>query len=61
MVADAYKDSGTVGMVGFQKRFTGPFKKAKEFLDKEVLGQIAFFRSHFYTSESFGRGTGSEI
>jgi predicted dehydrogenase len=58
MVADAYASSGRIGMVGFQKRFAGPFKKGKEFLDKGVLGEIAFFKGQYYTSESFGGGKG---
>lgn len=51
-LAEAFKVLDRVTMVGFQKRHAGPFRRAKEFLDKGVIGQPVFFQSHFYSSHN---------
>jgi len=49
---------GRTVMVGFQKRFSSPFLRGKELLDKQVLGDLSFFRSHCYLTDVFGRRRG---
>lgn len=50
-MVDAAKVASGVTMVGFQKRFAGVFKKAKELVSNGALGEIKFFRSHFLGAE----------
>lgn len=65
MVEDSRKTSA-VTMVGYQKRFEGVFQKAKELLEANILGEVGYFRSHFFGSSvlsekqgwKFQRGTG---
>jgi len=56
-VANEFERSNYVTMVGFQKRFAGPFRKAKEFLDQQILGELAFFRGHFFGPPNFGESS----
>jgi predicted dehydrogenase len=53
-----FKNRRKVTMVGFQKRFSGPFRQAKEFLSKGILGELGFFRSHIYSPENIGSNKG---
>lgn len=41
------------GVVGFQRRFAGPFSEAKRLLDTGVLGKPKFFRAHAFTLSDF--------
>ena len=44
------RQSSAITMVGYQKRFEGVFKKAKEVFDAQILGDISFIRAHFLGS-----------
>ncbi len=50
MVEVARKSSG-INMVGFQKRFAGVFRKAKEYMERRAIGEPGFFRSHLYSPD----------
>lgn len=41
-------------MVGYMKRFSVTFRKAKELLDQEVLGSLLSFDAYAYSSDFFG-------
>lgn len=56
-LVQTFSNSNYSTMVGFQKRFAGTFRKAKELLVKRALGELLFFKSHHYASENFGAGT----
>jgi predicted dehydrogenase len=49
---------GRITMVGFQKRFAGTFRYAKQLISEGAIGDVKFFKSHFYTSENVERGYG---
>ena len=46
-----------IRMVGFQKRFSPIFQKAKETVDQKVLGQITFFRAYSFSSDVLKEGS----
>ena len=56
-------------MVGFQKRFSPVFRKAKELVENDVLGDLMFFRAYSFSSDvlregrswRFGRGKGGVL
>ena len=45
---------GGVNMVGYMKRFAVTFRKAKELLDQETLGEVISFDAYGYSSDFFG-------
>ena len=45
---------GGINMVGYMKRFAVTFRKAKELLDQETLGEVASFEVYGYSSDFFG-------
>ena len=45
------EDSKAVNMVGYQKRFAVTFRKAKDFLDKNILGEIESFDAYAFSSD----------
>jgi len=45
-----------VNMVGYQKRFSPVFRRAKEFIDTGSLGDLMFFRSHLFSSDMLHEG-----
>jgi predicted dehydrogenase len=47
------KSSGC-NMVGYMKRFSVTFRKAKELLDQAVLGSLLYFDAYAYSSDFFG-------
>jgi predicted dehydrogenase len=57
MVSDAKKTAG-ITMVGYQKRFEGVFRKTKELLQNGILGELSFFRSHFFSSSVLSENQG---
>jgi predicted dehydrogenase len=44
-------------MVGFQKRFSPIFQKAKETLDQKALGQVMFFKAYSFSSDVLKEGS----
>jgi predicted dehydrogenase len=55
-VASLAKDS--ISMVGFQKRFSYTFQKAKELLINDSLGELLFFRASYYVTDVFRKASG---
>lgn len=45
------QESGGVNMVGYMKRFSVTFRKAKNLLDKEALGRVVSFSAYAYSSD----------
>jgi predicted dehydrogenase len=48
------KDFGSITMVGYMKRFSVVFRKAKEFLTRGVLGEPCSFKAYAYSSDFLG-------
>ena len=46
----------TINMVGYCKRFQHTFHKAKEIIDKNVLGELVYFNATTYVSQIFSKG-----
>jgi predicted dehydrogenase len=46
-----------IHMVGFQKRFSPVFLKAREIIKQGILGELMFFRSSSYSSDVLREGT----
>jgi len=42
---------GGVNMVGYMRRFAVTFKKAKDLLDREVIGDLVSFQAYAYSSD----------
>lgn len=51
---------GGVNMVGYMKRFAVTFRKAKELLDQETLGEVFSFEAYGYSSDFFGSDKNSK-
>lgn len=45
-----------IHMVGFQKRFSPVFQKAKKYIGSGALGELMFFRAHSYSSDVLQEG-----
>jgi predicted dehydrogenase len=43
--------AGGINMVGYMKRFAVTFKKAKDLLDRKVLGELVSFNAYAYSSD----------
>jgi len=50
-----------VNMVGYMKRFSVTFLKAKELLDKDVLGEVTTFKAHAFSSDFAEINKGSRV
>ncbi len=65
----AAKNLRGIHMVGFQKRFSPIFQRAKACLDNEAIGEVMFFRAYSFSSDMLReshswrvrRGTGGVI
>ena len=44
-------------MVGYQKRFSPIFQKAREFIKKDLIGKLLFYRAHSFSSDVLSRGS----
>jgi len=51
---------GNVNMVGYMKRFVVTFRKAKELLDQETLGEVTSFEACAYSSDFLGSKNSSK-
>lgn len=51
---------GGVNMVGYMKRFVVTFRRAKELLDQETLGEVTSFNASGYSSDFFGSNRNSK-
>lgn len=52
---------GDVNMVGYMKRFVVTFRKAKELLDQETLGETISFEAYAYSSDLVGNKKSSKV
>lgn len=50
------QSSRGVHMVGFQKRFSPVFRKARELIEQNIIGDPIFFRSYCFSSDVLRRG-----
>lgn len=55
------RNFGGVNMVGYMKRFSVTFNKAKQLLDHTVLGSLSSFHAHAYSSDFAIASKGSNI
>ncbi len=51
LACEAARGSSGIQMVGFQKRFSPVFKKAKEIIENRSLGDLMFFRASSFSSD----------
>jgi predicted dehydrogenase len=54
---DAVSNLTGMYMVGFQKRFSPVFQRAREFIKKALLGELLFFRAYSFSSDILSRGS----
>ena len=55
---DAVKQQPVINMVGYCKHFVDTFRKAKEIIDSDTLGDLIYFNSSMYVSQLFSKGKG---
>jgi predicted dehydrogenase len=55
------EDFGGVNMVGYMKRFSVTFRKAKDLLDKHVLGEVESFEAYAFSSDFSDVRQGSQV
>lgn len=53
-ICDLAQKFGDFNLVGYMKRFSVTFRKAKELLDQDILGDIVSFDAYAYSSDFFG-------
>ena len=51
---------GAIHMVGYMKRFAVTFRKAKDLLNQDALGDVVSFDAYAYSSDFFGSKKSSE-
>ena len=56
MACGAVSKSSGVHMVGFQKRFSPVFQRAKEFIENGSIGELMFFRAYSFSSDVLREG-----
>jgi len=57
IACEAAKGSRGVHMVGFQKRFSPVFQKAKQLLTEDIIGDSIFFRAYCLSSDVLREGS----
>jgi len=55
---DKAKQKQVVNMVGYIKHFVATFIEAKQILDRKILGEPVYLKSHMYVSQLFSKGSG---
>lgn len=60
-LSDLAKQSGIQNMVGYMKRFSVTFQKAKQLLDQNTIGTINSFEAHAFSSDFYGVEQGSKM
>ena len=58
VACEAASRSSGINMVGFQRRFSPIFRKAKDLLTENAVGEPIFFRSQFLSSDVLREGSG---
>lgn len=56
LACNAARSLRGIHMVGFQKRFSPVFQKAREFIGSGLIGEPLFFRAHSFSSDVLRRG-----
>jgi predicted dehydrogenase len=56
MACEAVGQMRGIHMVGFQKRFSPVFQKARDYLANGILGELMFFRACSFSSDVFREG-----
>jgi len=59
-LCDFAKNFGSITMVGYMKRFSVTFRRAKELLAQESLGELHSFKAYAYSSDFLGLTKRSE-
>jgi len=54
---DAIRNLNGLYMVGYQKRFSPIFQRAKELIKKGLIGELLFFRAYVFSSDVLSRGS----
>ncbi len=57
-LCDISSTHGLLTMVGFQKRFSPVFRKAKNMLAEGIIGEVTSFQAYSYVSGVFSEGKG---
>lgn len=60
-LCDLAQTFGGVNMVGYMKRFSLTFSKARSLLDQGILGELNYFGAHAYSSDFSGIQKGSKM
>jgi predicted dehydrogenase len=60
-LCDLAQKFGGVNMVGYMKRFSLTFNKARNLLNQEILGELNYFDAHAYSSDFSGIQKGSKM
>lgn len=55
-LCDAVRNLNGIYMVGYQKRFSPIFQRAREFIKKGLIGESLFFRAYSFSSDVLSRG-----
>jgi predicted dehydrogenase len=55
---EAAKRSTGVNMVGFQRRYSPTFRRAKDLLNKNAIGDLLFFKASMLSSDVLREGSG---
>lgn len=58
ILVNELKQKPVINMVGYCKRFSSTFMKAKEVIESRQLGDLIYFNSSTYVSQLFTRATG---
>ncbi|MEM3769694.1 MAG: Gfo/Idh/MocA family oxidoreductase [Candidatus Bathyarchaeia archaeon] len=53
-LCDLARKFGGINMVGYQRRFSVVYRKAKDLLDQKVIGKPILFEAYAYSSDFFG-------
>ena len=59
-LCESVQTFGGTNMVGYMKRFAVPFRKAKDLLNHEALGEVVSFDAYAYSSDFSGIKKGSK-
>jgi len=60
-LCDLARRLGGVNMVGYMRRFSVTFRKAKELLDQGVIGEPVSFSAYAYSSDFYGIDKNSKV
>jgi predicted dehydrogenase len=60
-LCDLARRLGGVNMVGYMRRFSVTFRKAKELLDQGVMGEPVSFSAYAYSSDFYGIDKNSKV